>query len=109
MPSRDGSKARPTTCSASRRARSTPPRDPRVDRGRVGNVGKQPPREVLYTHAQGPRSAPPRDGDVDALCVRRLRRARGPTTADMTRTPAWRRYLRFWRPNITGDVDDELR
>ena len=27
----------------------------------------------------------------------------------MTRTPAWRRYLRFWRPNITADVDDELR
>jgi putative ABC transport system permease protein len=27
----------------------------------------------------------------------------------MTRTPAWRRYLRFWRPNITADVEDELR
>ena len=27
----------------------------------------------------------------------------------MTRTPAWRRYLRFWRPNIAEDVDDELR
>jgi predicted permease len=27
----------------------------------------------------------------------------------MTRTPAWRRYLRFWRPNIAADVDDELR
>ena len=33
-----------------------------------------------------------------------------PTTpARMTRTPAWRRYLRFWRPNIGADVDDELR
>jgi len=27
----------------------------------------------------------------------------------MTRTPAWRRYLRFWRANIAADVDDELR
>jgi putative ABC transport system permease protein len=27
----------------------------------------------------------------------------------MTKTPAWRRYLRFWRPNIGADVDDELR
>ena len=27
----------------------------------------------------------------------------------MTRTPAWRRYLRFWRPNIAADVEDELR
>jgi predicted permease len=23
--------------------------------------------------------------------------------------PAWRRYLRFWGPNVTADVDDELR
>src|SRR5947209_17687660 len=22
---------------------------------------------------------------------------------------AWRRYLRFWRPNVDADVDDELR
>jgi putative ABC transport system permease protein len=27
----------------------------------------------------------------------------------MTHTPAWRRYLRFWRSNIDADVDDELR
>jgi len=27
----------------------------------------------------------------------------------MTKTPAWRRYLRFWRSDITQDVDDELR
>ncbi|HEY2376058.1 MAG TPA: ADOP family duplicated permease [Gemmatimonadaceae bacterium] len=27
----------------------------------------------------------------------------------MTKTPPWRRYLRFWRPDIRGDVDDELR
>jgi len=27
----------------------------------------------------------------------------------MSETPAWRRYLRFWRPNIAADVDDELR
>jgi len=27
----------------------------------------------------------------------------------MTKTPAWRRYLRFWRPNIAADVDEELR
>ncbi len=25
------------------------------------------------------------------------------------RTPAWRRYLHFWRSNIQSDVDDELR
>src|SRR5690348_13812418 len=25
------------------------------------------------------------------------------------RLPAWRRYLRFWRSNPAGDVDDELR
>ena len=24
-------------------------------------------------------------------------------------TPAWRRYLTFWRPNIESDVNDELR
>jgi putative ABC transport system permease protein len=23
--------------------------------------------------------------------------------------PRWRRYLRFWRPNVQRDVDDELR
>ena len=27
----------------------------------------------------------------------------------MKKTPAWRRYLRFWRANIAQDVDDELR
>jgi putative ABC transport system permease protein len=26
----------------------------------------------------------------------------------MTRTPSWRRYLRFWGPNVAEDVDDEL-
>ena len=24
-------------------------------------------------------------------------------------TPRWRRYLRFWKPDIDGDIDDELR
>src|SRR5918998_4202464 len=24
-------------------------------------------------------------------------------------TPKWRRYLRFWRADVAGDVDDELR
>jgi predicted permease len=27
----------------------------------------------------------------------------------MPRTPRWRRYLRFWRPDVDGDIDDELR
>ena len=27
----------------------------------------------------------------------------------MPRPPAWRRYLRFWGPNVPADVDDELR
>lgn len=27
----------------------------------------------------------------------------------MQRPPAWRRYLRFWGPNVAADVDDELR
>jgi predicted permease len=27
----------------------------------------------------------------------------------MTNTPRWRRYLRFWRPDVGGDIDDELR
>lgn len=27
----------------------------------------------------------------------------------MTRTPMWRRYLRFWRSSVSADVDDELR
>ncbi|HEU4631806.1 MAG TPA: ADOP family duplicated permease [Gemmatimonadaceae bacterium] len=27
----------------------------------------------------------------------------------MTDTPKWRRYLRFWRPDVEGDVEDELR
>ena len=25
------------------------------------------------------------------------------------RPPAWRRYLRFWRPDVEADVDDEIR
>jgi predicted permease len=29
-------------------------------------------------------------------------------TATPQRTPAWRRYLRFWRPNPGGDVQDEV-
>src|SRR5262245_27124628 len=24
-------------------------------------------------------------------------------------TPAWRRYLRFWRADVRADIDDELR
>jgi putative ABC transport system permease protein len=27
----------------------------------------------------------------------------------MTPIPSWRRYLRFWRPNVVEDVEDELR
>jgi predicted permease len=27
----------------------------------------------------------------------------------MQRTPAWRRYLRFWGSNVVADIDDELR
>lgn len=27
----------------------------------------------------------------------------------MRRAPSWRRYLRFWRPDVAADVDDELR
>ena len=27
----------------------------------------------------------------------------------MTHVPRWRRYLRFWRPDIDRDIDDELR
>ncbi|HEX5437214.1 MAG TPA: ABC transporter permease [Gemmatimonadaceae bacterium] len=27
----------------------------------------------------------------------------------MPHVPAWRRYLRFWRPDVDADVDDELR
>jgi putative ABC transport system permease protein len=27
----------------------------------------------------------------------------------MTQTPAWRRYLRFWGPDLAADVDDEVR
>ncbi len=27
----------------------------------------------------------------------------------MTDVPKWRRYLRFWRADVAGDVDDELR
>ena len=26
----------------------------------------------------------------------------------MTPTPIWRRYLRFWGPNVSADIDDEL-
>ena len=26
----------------------------------------------------------------------------------MSHTPRWRRYLRFIRPNVAADVDDEL-
>ena len=25
----------------------------------------------------------------------------------MPRVPMWRRYLRFWRPNVEDDVDEE--
>ena len=27
----------------------------------------------------------------------------------MVQVPAWRRYLRFWRPDPAADVADELR
>jgi len=27
----------------------------------------------------------------------------------MTNVPRWRRYLRFWRPDVDRDIDDELR
>ena len=27
----------------------------------------------------------------------------------MRNAPRWRRYLRFWRPDVNGDIDDELR
>src|SRR5688500_11324549 len=27
----------------------------------------------------------------------------------MTNTPRWRRYLRFWRADVDGDIDEELR
>ncbi|HEU4631807.1 MAG TPA: ADOP family duplicated permease [Gemmatimonadaceae bacterium] len=27
----------------------------------------------------------------------------------MSHVPAWRRYLRFWRPDVRADIDDELR
>src|SRR5690348_10525296 len=27
----------------------------------------------------------------------------------MGRIPSWRRYLRFWGPDIDADIDDELR
>src|SRR5687768_1523486 len=27
---------------------------------------------------------------------------------DSERTPAWRRYLRFWGPNVPADVSDEI-
>src|SRR5918993_3713958 len=27
----------------------------------------------------------------------------------MPRSPSWRRYLRFWRPDIDGDIDEEVR
>src|SRR5258705_13211153 len=27
----------------------------------------------------------------------------------MPSSPAWRRYLRFWGPDVDADVDDELR
>ena len=30
----------------------------------------------------------------------------GPRMPD---TPRWRRYLRFWGPDIDADIDDELR
>ena len=32
-----------------------------------------------------------------------------PDDVDNERTPAWRRYLRFWRSDVTADVADELR
>jgi putative ABC transport system permease protein len=32
-----------------------------------------------------------------------------PNDEPADRTPAWRRYLRFWRPDATADVADELR
>ena len=31
-----------------------------------------------------------------------------PIPDDGERLPAWRRYLRFWRPNSAADVRDEV-
>src|SRR3954465_13403460 len=86
-----------------------PPRDPQLDRRGVGHLREQSPGKVLHPHPEGPSPTPPRDRNLDAFRVRRLRCPRGTTANDMTPIPAWRRYLRFWRPNIAEDVDAELR
>lgn len=38
-----------------------------------------------------------------------MRRQRNQRSGQQMKTPSWRRYLRFWRPNVEADVDDELR
>src|SRR4051812_32554952 len=85
------------------------PREPRMAGRRVGSVGKQSAREVLFAHAKGTRSAARRDEELDPLCRGDRRRAGRPGGSRMKRIPAWRRYLTFWRAPVEQDVDDELR
>ena len=73
--SRAGSARRPTPSSRSRTARSTcrcTAWKSAVARSRVGPDRQQPQREVLPAHARRPEAARREDGDVVALCGRRL-------------------------------------
>src|SRR5438270_5809011 len=107
---RAGHRRRPAYRGRLALSRAPSSRDAPLDQGRMGDVREQSPRQVLHAHAEGTRAVACRERDVDTLRARGVRRARGTGhPSGMTKTPAWRRYLRFWRSDIAEDVDDELR
>src|SRR5205814_1531604 len=77
------------------------------------------PRQVLSPNGERPTAANGGGRHVAAVHGGRRQGVAGDGTAGITmrggqrilepRTPAWRRYLRFWRSDPDADVADELR
>src|SRR6185437_10812343 len=76
----------------------------------MGALREQPARALLHHHVRRPQASAQRGVRVAPLLAggdaRAPHRSGGRMTPD--RAPRWRRYLRFVRPNVPADVDDEL-
>src|SRR5688500_12429090 len=82
----------------------------------MGTFRKQSPGQVLRPDRGGPPGAQGRVRQLDPLCQGGLRRAgravlphAGPGLMAAPNEPLWRRYLRFFGPDVDADVDEELR
>src|SRR6478609_7363571 len=78
-------------------------------RQRAGPPGTPAPASTRSPAKAGSTCAPmPRRGCASrarsSACSKPSRRS-----SDMQEQPRWRRYLRFWGPDVAADVDDELR